>query len=100
MAYIGGANHEITLSQVGERGHGDLEIVVGGYLEDIRLLDGSENRSSKNHHRARNINLKNFTLCSVKLTSDSSENNVRSCGEIDDEGKQNQVTHISCESKP
>ncbi|REE01998.1 RICIN domain-containing protein [Marinoscillum furvescens] len=96
VAYVGGSGHNLVFKGNPEDANPDLKIQFGGFLKNIRLLEGSN--PSQNNHSPTNVTIQNLTGYPVELTSDSDNISGQSCGTITDNGQNNSVKLVSCDT--
>ncbi|MEQ9307057.1 MAG: discoidin domain-containing protein, partial [Marinoscillum sp.] len=96
IAYIGGSGHNIVLRGSEEAIQEGLTVKVGGDKNNIRLLYG--NLPHQNDFSGSNFTLQNLTGYPVNLSDKSSNVTGQSCGEITDEGTNNSVALVSCDT--
>lgn len=96
VAYVGGSGHNLVFKGNPEDANPDLKIQFGGFLKNIRLLEGSN--PSQNNHSPTHVTIQNLTGYPIELTSDSDNITGQSCGTITDNGKDNSVALVSCDT--
>lgn len=89
LAYISGNNHTFTFHTEDPNINKDLNILVGGYYDGLRVREGSN--PSQNNHSATNIEITNSTDYPIILSSKSSDITGKSDGRVTDNGSDNKV---------
>lgn len=96
VAYIGGSGHNIILRGSEEAIQEGLTVKVGGDKNNIRLLYG--NLPHQNDFGGSDFTLQNLSGYPVYLSNKSSKVTGQSCGEVTDEGTNNSVALVSCDT--
>jgi hypothetical protein len=95
VAYIGGANQNITLKSDGTAVSQEMSIQVGGGKGDLRHLNGVN--SGQDNHTTTSTLLINNTKYPVEVASVTSGNSIHSCGTVTDNGTGNTTSKIDCD---
>ncbi|KXX71288.1 discoidin domain-containing protein [Flammeovirga sp. SJP92] len=93
VAYVGGSNHEITLTGTETVVNQDFKIKFGGSKDIVRLL--GTNSPSQNNFDAQSCEFNNNTQYPMVISSGSGNNTIKSCGNVTDNGSQNNVSGSS-----
>lgn len=93
VAYIGGSDHNITLSNSESSVNQDYIIKFGGTKDVVRLL--YESNTSQDDFDASDITINNLTNYPIVLQSNSSDNTGTSGGMVTDLGTNNTIEHTA-----
>lgn len=96
VMYLGGSEHNATLKSNDPNVNPDLKIQMGGFYNNLRMLNGTN--ASQNNHYATDVTITNNTEYSIEFPSESKDNIGFSCGDITDDGTGNLISE--CPEKP
>ncbi|WP_372757722.1 T9SS type A sorting domain-containing protein [Mariniflexile sp.] len=100
VAYVGGKNHDLTFRSDITDFPSDLNIMVSGELQNLRMINGAN--PSQNNLTSENISIRNLTNFPVDLHEVSKTVTVRACdiSNITDNGTNgsNVIAAIDCDS--
>ena len=94
LAYIGGSGHTITFKNAESSVKQNLKVIVSGEQTSVRHLNGAN--SGQNNLTASKISITNRSQYPVALASLSSLITGESCGIITNQGTNNTLTKITC----
>lgn len=96
VAYVGGSDHNLVFRGDPADVNPDLKIMVGGDLQGLRVLHGSN--PTQNNLSSSNVVIQNLSGYPMELTDVSSTTTGQTCGEFLDEGTDNDINVEDCET--